>query len=433
MELLFITLTLLLIGFRRFPTALLLICNFLYADWIVGSGLSTFIVEHNYIDIGIFLTICMMLVLYNFRKKTKDRELLPLKQGIILLLLFFLSAIIIDLTVNHVALTSVIKVFRLWSLLFMIWFVRNLSLNDINKFLRYLLYFSVALSAIFIFEQLFGIELTGARHTAGGSRAPLPWPPALLIFILLLNDYYRQPTYIRYLCIAIIGTNLVLCGSRSFFISYVFAVFFYIIWGKFNRRKLILTSAAAIAVAFILSTENILTKRFEASEQDIESLQSNSGQVEGNLSFRLLMLQERFEYICKSPQRIIWGLGCVQEKDFHKKVFQLGLKNENGETIQLDTGDISWTLLLIRLGIAGTALYLIFFVGRFFLLLLRNRRNIIARSTFFYVIINTLFLSFTYPFLSNSFFWFIPIILLRKLISPISQPALSRPTVASPA
>lgn len=67
---------------------------------------------------------------------------------------------------------------------------------------------------------------------------------------------------------------------------------------------------------------------------------------------------ERYDYIMQESETAIRGLGYVSESTFKRDIFNIGLHNEFDEIIQLDTGDIAWSLLFVRLGLLGLAFYL---------------------------------------------------------------------------
>lgn len=416
LELLLIFIAIICILANNKPLALLIILGFLYSDWIVGSGISDFGILHNYFDVGIFLSIILIAKL-KFCVVSEKSNVLGYKwitNGLKIFLCFFVFAIFVDIVYNNVYLLSVIKVVRLWIFLFLIFFVKYFRTDEIVKLFKYLALFTVVLSAVFIVEKFFDISFTGALRTRGGTRASLPWPPAMLVFVLFVTNYFKVNFLYKALSISIIIVNLMLCGSRSYFLAYILCFALYWILGKITLRKIVLLIGVIVVVFGVFSTENILSERFAESKEELQEVKSGSTDVEGNLTFRLLLTKERFEYVVDSPVRFVFGIGCVQEKDFPKNVFSVGLKRD-GDIVQIDTGDVSWSLLFIRFGVVGTFVYLFYFMRRYLQITWKNRSDVVGKSLFVYVVTNLLFMSWTYPFIANSIFWVVPILGLKLI------------------
>ncbi len=79
-----------------------------------------------------------------------------------------------------------------------------------------------------------------------------------------------------------------------------------------------------------------------------------------NFSFRLAHFYERLSYVLGSPDNYVFGAGFLTEDSQYAGVFDfdVGLRDEFGEKIQLDTGDILWSVLIMNLGLAGSALFM---------------------------------------------------------------------------
>jgi O-antigen ligase len=138
-----------------------------------------------------------------------------------------------------------------------------------------------------------------------------------------------------------------------------------------------LVKYALIAVAIGALSWPILSRRFskENASSDVKSsLQMRSYKNfnttgGGSFEFRLLLLQERLDYILNHPQYIATGIGMRHEdsqKTFNQFHFYLGAIKVDKATDkkliqQIDTTDLVWATMLLRLGFVGVALYLIMF------------------------------------------------------------------------
>ena len=82
-------------------------------------------------------------------------------------------------------------------------------------------------------------------------------------------------------------------------------------------------------------------------------------------------------------QYSIFGLGFISENNF-KGNFKIGLLNEKNHVIQLDTGDISWALFFVRLGILGTIIYVSIYI-MLMIYFYKNKASTYGKIGFLYI------------------------------------------------
>lgn len=398
------------------PIMLMILCLF-YPGNIIGESVGSFPIVHNYRDVGVFLYI--LLLLYLMRRKVRSEVNNSLKwfqKGILVFVLFLLLSYIVDIVFNHVYISSVIKGIRTWLVLSFAWFVPKLKESEIIIFFRYLFYFTFILTFVFIVEFVFNITITGVSRTMDGARASIPWPLWLFVWGLVLSGAFRVPSIIKNLYIVTVICHLIICGSRSHFIAFVLvASIFFFMNGILNIKKVLISICAIMAIIVVFTTDNMLSQRFYEAKQDVASVRAGSEESGGTLSSRMIWLNERMEYLNQRSQYVVFGLGNVQERDFGN-VFVTGLYNEDkGGIVQLDTGDIAWITLFLRLGYVGTAVYLIFVYFRALTIGWRYRKNPVALALFAYLFSHVFFTSFTDYVISESFFWFVPIVAMSYI------------------
>lgn len=401
-----------------FPLTAILFLSQTYS--FCGSNLSTLFFSHQYSDTGLVLYIFMLIVMFLHKPQKLDIRLLyPVKVGVVLFLAFFIIAAIIDLLVNDVKFSSVVRVFRQWICLSAVWMIPYLKPRDVIKTLNYVMYISVFIALVYLYEFYTDTDITGAFRLGNGTRATIPWSVSFLVFVLLFNNCYRISAFLKWLFIAIIVFEYFMTGTRSIFVACVIAAGVSLLFsGKgVSTNKIMILAFSLAAVGIVLSTDNILTERLYSTKDDISALQGNSRRIGGNMSFRLLMVEERMYYLNQHPQYAVFGIGNIQESDLKQQLFHIGLKSKNGGVTQLDTGDIAWVLLFLRFGYLGTLIYIgtIFFsmVRLFFI----NRKSPLGFATLLYVLCSLLLLSYTSSAIASSFFWLVPILAIRLLPS----------------
>lgn len=387
------------------PVLLMILCLF-YSNNIIGEVTSPWPFLHNNSDTGVLVYVLLLLYLAGrSRSEAVDENLVWLRKGVVAFYLFLFLSYVIDLSVNYVAFSSIVKSFRNWSCLLLVFFIPKLRVIEIQRFFRYVFLFTMILTALFIVEFIFDISITGVRRTEEGSRASGPWPFSLFVWGALFSGVYKISSAKRIFCIVLILFHLIICGSRSNFMAFALvALIVFFLSGAFSMKKLLAAVLAVSLIGIIFSTENVLSRRFAESKEDVASVRAGSGYVEGNFSFRILLLDERMQYINQKAQYAIFGIGNVQERDFKKNVFKIGLLNDDNDVTQLDTGDIAWALLFLRLGYVGTFVYLLFIYGRMMAIGFRNKENPLALALLTFLCAHLFFLSFTGYLISTSYF-----------------------------
>ena len=128
------------------------------------------------------------------------------------------------------------------------------------------------------------------------------------------------------------------------------------------------------------------------------------------------LVAERAAYVSEKPQRILFGIGTVQEKDF-PTVFKIGYEKNRDRPNQIDTGDNAWAPLMLRMGFLGIGVYLTTIFLPFIMFFYRHRKNVMSYCLLLYILVSLFIISFTYSEIAFSGFWFMPIILIAPLLT----------------
>lgn len=106
--------------------------------------------------------------------------------------------------------------------------------------------------------------------------------------------------------------------------------------------------------------------RFSEGLEDIQGVfasQYDHGgtSFSGTFGYRIAHFMERFEYVLDRPEYWLFGRGFVHEEtDAAVNLgFRVGLPNEDtGRAFQVDTGDMAWSIFVIRTGFSGVVVVL---------------------------------------------------------------------------
>jgi hypothetical protein len=136
-------------------------------------------------------------------------------------------------------------------------------------------------------------------------------------------------------------------------------------------------------------------------------------QQEGNFSYRINHFSERLDYVLDDPVRSMRGLGYVQERNYHGFRFKYGQTNILGGKAMLDTGDIAWSLLILRLGLLGICVYLVMYSKCLRELWRDHDRDRLVTVYFAYALVALVFMSFGNTLVAQSEFFVIPLMLIN--------------------
>lgn len=387
---------------------ILLTTNYLGA----GNNLSTFLFTHNVSDAGLILYIALFI--YILIKNHWRLKFSNLGRYSVLVYLFLFISIILDLTLNQISFSSVLKTSRHWIFLSAIWIFAYIQPSDIEKLIFYLFKVTLFITIIMIFEFVSGIKILPNRLVTGVSqtghsfiRGSIPSTFTLFFLFLLFAGYFRFSVSIKYIFIVILVLIVIISMIRSLFIAMIFgiALTFWLKGKSKIRSVLAAISLASLLFIFVLSTP-IVGERFLAGFEEVKSFKANND-VEGNFSFRILLTLERVQYIIEKPQYVLFGIGNVTEDQF-PEIFRFGLPNEKGGINQLDTGDIAWAILFLRLGFLGTIIYLLIYLRLLKKLFCFVKQNKLVLAMYIYLVINLFLLTFSGAAITQGHFWILP-------------------------
>ena len=203
----------------------------------------------------------------------------------------------------------------------------------------------------------------------------LKYASMILLSAALMGAFHRSLTGFFFLSILfgfIIGLPYL---KRIYFITItsILLLFIVVFWGyKFAHSRTYLDVKAVVS-------GNIADTNF-----DIEDLGSST------FTFRILHLFERNQYLIDHPKAMVFGAGLIPEdsKLIGKMFdFKVGLVEElTNDTVQLETSDISYSVLFLRFGYVGTALYLLL-IAYFMVFFYKKRNNRYGLFSFLYLIL----------------------------------------------
>lgn len=382
--------------------------------WIEGRFTGFFGMSLQLNDFGLLYLFFIML--YKFF--TNKLESLPSDLKIVNYFVFFLFvSMLVDYFMNSTPFGDILATSRHWLFVLFVYLLPYYSKEDIKKGLQITVYFTLIQITLFLTEPLTGIVLFSYDGTAEAlsivtDRYALA--PPLIIFIfswVYSTEYISKPKKNLFILLILMAMAITLIRSWIIAVVMIFILSIFISKKESTGKKLLMIIGLFLFVVSISFYEPI-ANRFEESIGDISSINKNSKEVEGNMSFRLLLAGERLNYILKEMHTTVFGIGFISEQHYRGH-FIYGLWDDDGFVVQLNTADIAWALFYLRLGLLGTILYLLIYY-KFLKYFWKYRSNSVAIGGFYYLLMN-LFLSLSGIAVAQGSFIVIPA-LLYKLV-----------------
>ena len=412
MDLLLFVIGVVFIFLKRYEFVLIIILALYTAFFLLGDNSAEFPLTHNVSDTGIILFALLLVSVYRFKSETYYYPILDkLKMPLLAFGIFLYLATFWDLFQTNNFLW-VIKTSRHWIALFMtIPMLSYFSPEVYEKALKYIFYITVVGSVLILLDHALGTELLGEKaeikYTATGeeySRGAIPSTFTVFYIFLLLTDYWKTvwnlKPWVKNLCLIILFATVVVSLIRSMIFSVLLGMGVLLYrTGKITLRQIPQIILSFVVIAAVLFNSAGFQDRMQQGMTEMttsvaaERYGLPDREVKGNMSFRLAILLERAEYVGDDIELILWGIGNIPD-EFFPEIFKIGLPNiETGKPTQLDTADISWPLLVLRLGYLGTFLFL-FFLMRCLKVSL-SVKSPFGSVIYVYFVVQYLLLSFT--------------------------------------
>ena len=319
--------------------------------------------------------------------------------ALFLIICIFYSKFVIKLGWGDILRTIRYQFFWLAYFLF-----RHLKKEMLEAILKCLFFVSLFTAILYLLQIVFDKAIlidtvTGYTHLFGIKVTRFYNQPEMLFFFTFMALYYNPlkgiPKYV-----SMILFTLALLGAfhRSLIGCFFFSILIgYIIGLPYLKRVRFIAIASIFLSFFIffmgymfvhsrtyLDIKTLVTGNYEDSDFDKDDLESST------FTFRILHLLERNQYLLDHPKAMFFGAGLMPEdsKLVDKMFdFKIGLVAElTGIPVQLDTGDISYSVLLLRLGYVGTFLYL-FLIAYLMVFFYKKRSNGYGLFSFLYLIL----------------------------------------------
>jgi len=363
---------------------------------------------------------------------------------LILFALFMITCMLYSKYVINLGWGDIIRTVRYQFFWVASFLFRFLPKETLEKLLKYLFFVAVFTAFLFLLQIVIDKNIlvkTGVGYVRlFGIKIPRYYnQPDLLFFFTFMALYHNPLKGIpKYVSMIIFTAALLGAFHRSLIGCFLFSIFVgYLIRLPYLKRIYVVAISSSVllfVVVFLgntfahsrtyLDVKAVVSGNIDATEFDIDNL----GGEEGTFTFRILHLLERNQYLLEHPKAMVLGAGLMPEdsKLVDKMFdFKIGLVAElTDHVVQLDTGDISYSILFLRLGYAGTFLYLLL-IGYLMVFFYKKRENRYAFFSFLYLIL-TFGVSFFSANLLNPITYLLPLISYQIIKKTDSEMAANK-------
>lgn len=312
-----------------------------------------------------------------------------------ILLCYYTFITVVTIFLQRESFVYSIMVLRLEMYLLLYFIFRRMNGKEVIKAFSILRYCSIA-TGVFYYLQFVGVTgfLNYQAHdeislTEGFARLTnIPMLCTVMLFYSLLYEKGKM----KFFYSAFFGGMIIMAQSRGLFMSSVASILLFMMI-KRQLKKSIRVVFAFLIIGFLAYP--VISYRFSDSgstssvSDDIEfaastiansniNLYDNSViYSSGTFTFRLLMAKERFEYLCRSPLTVLFGVGSLHSNSpsmnqFHFHIGTPTLKDGHEDLQQIDTNDISFLSHIVKFGFVYFAIYIALIVAILKRLIKRN-------------------------------------------------------------
>ncbi|MDR1563247.1 MAG: hypothetical protein LBS54_09280 [Dysgonamonadaceae bacterium] len=325
------------------------------------------------------------------------------------LILVFYAFLILCVAYNKfvigISWTEIIRTARynvLWITAYLVF--RNLSREQLIYLMKCLFWITVVCAILYLFQIVLNTHIldgTGkGRAILFGMKFPRFYnqPDMLQIFTFMAIYFNPHKGSKKILTTAILVAALLGAFHRSLVGAFFIAIVLGYIIQLPRLRRIKMLTFTSVFLAFVIvfagykfihsrtyiDIQHVVSGNLLDVEIDVEDMQNST------FTFRMLHLLERNQYLLDNPKSMFLGAGLMTEDSKLTGSifdFNIGLSDVlSEETVQLDSGDISYSILFLRYGYLGTLLVLalyIFLMVYFY----KNHKDRIGLFSFMYLIV----------------------------------------------
>lgn len=343
----------------------------------------------------------------------------PLAKAVSVFLLFLLLNGLFDILCGT-SVGDVIRYLKNWVYLSIVFVDVPLQTEGVKKTVKILFWITFGLSLVLTIQYVAGAVWIGytTHYVSNGityARGAKPPSFSVICFCIAFLNILNLTNVKRIVTSVVLFLPILFTLKMSYFTTIVLILIgYYLLQKQTNIVKLIKYGVLfVIGISTFFTAFPIFHQRFQETVAQL-TIGSSTKKKEGNFSYRIDHFSERLDYVLQDPVRSARGMGYIQERNFHENLFKLGQPNNWGSKAQLDTADIAWSLLIIRLGILGLIFYFLMYYRCLHLIWSKCNESELNLLFFCYMLVSLVFMSFGNTLIAQSDFFIIPFLICDR-------------------
>lgn len=325
-------------------------------------------------------------------------------QNIIVFALVLLALLCYSIFYVQVEVSISVRVFRNFIFFIPLFLFINLSIEDLTKVFRWVIYATTIASLIYCLQTFVGSTLL---NTVGSDLVTtneegtmirfynLPVFIFPVIFFFFFSQNILNIKY-KYWLMAINFMAIILSQHRNLILSIVVCYLLHLLFSNKLRLSKLVVYVFIALMAFNIGNR-LLENRFEKGLTDIKgatvsvspiTLNALSANELSTTEFRWYLFVERLQFVLLEPITSLFGIGFLTEDSrlTNSLRFNIGLPNDQNGITQVDTGDIIWSVMILQFGIVGILFFILYYLS-FFVKFLEYKENAIVQIGALYIVI----------------------------------------------
>ena len=367
-----------------------------------------FLFPHNVEDLGLLLYILWFMTFLVNRRLSLNH---PLSRCVVIFFTFLIISGVYDIFIGT-SMVDIIKYMRQWLLLTAVFIAPYISTHTIKRSLKQVTVITIFICLFLLVVRVANIEILGLKSLEGRGIKPPSY--SIVCALLLFANIWKYKAITKYTYIAILILPSLLSLKVTYVVTVTIMLVLYTIMNTSSTtaKKILMFLTTIMVSFFILSSSDDLIGRMGEMKTNFSSQSLGNIESEDNFTYRLAHATERLVYILESSDKTMRGLGYISEENYKEDAFYIGLWNEKSHSVvQLDTGDIAWSILFLRLGLLGLIIYLIFYLKLIATLRKTNSGDPLHTAYAIILIVFLVFTSLGNTIITTGEFFFIPLLI----------------------
>ena len=295
----------------------------------------------------------------------------------ILAISLFLGFICFEMLLSHyyysIGWGEIIRTGRQHILLLSYFVFRKVNRQELDIILKVLFIIVIFESFLFTIQMFTGIGILNGKEVYAkvGSLYRF-YNISLMHYFFVFYAIFYNPFkgFWKHITMLIVVITIFFPMHRSLDMTFVVLLILGILWKKkvFNSAKKIAITCSCFFLLLIVASAYISVRTMEdinkVAAGDFQVFEDIQASSEATFLFRVGHFYERYTTVLENTVSKWFGLGFMTEGSSYTENhfdFIIGLDSKEGGIEQVNTPDISWSILIIRYGIVGTLLFIIFY------------------------------------------------------------------------